>query len=56
MPRTRAHHPFLPNLDESVMSAMLQRVGAASVDDLFSDIPPRHRLGRKMRHPQGESE
>ena len=56
MPRTRAHHPFLPNLDESVMSAMLQRVGAASVDDLFSDIPPRLRLGRKLRLPEGESE
>ena len=56
MERSRAHHPLLPNLDESVVSSMLQRAGAASVDDLFSDIPPRLRLNRRLRLPEGESE
>lgn len=56
MQGSRARHPLLPNLDESVMSAMLQKVGAGSVDDLFSDIPPRLRLKRKLKLPEGESE
>ena len=56
MEKPRAHHPLLPNLDESVMSAMLRKVGAASVDDLFSDIPPGLRLNRRLKLPEGESE
>ena len=56
MDRSRAHHPLLPNLDGAVMSAMLQKVGAATVDDLFSDIPPRLRLSRRLKLPEGESE
>ena len=56
MQRSRAHHPLLPNLDESIVSAMLQRVGAASLDDLFADIPPSLRLKRKLRLPEGSSE
>ena len=38
------------------MAAMLRRVGAASVDDLFSDIPPKLRLGRRLNLPEGGSE
>ncbi|MDG7007616.1 MAG: aminomethyl-transferring glycine dehydrogenase subunit GcvPA [Nitrososphaerota archaeon] len=56
MERSRAHHPLLPNLDGSAMSAMLRKVGAASVDDLFSDIPPSLRLNRRLKLPEGESE
>ena len=35
---------------------MLQRVGAASVDDLFSDIPQKVRLNRRLKLPEGASE
>jgi glycine dehydrogenase subunit 1 len=35
---------------------MLQKAGADSVDDLFSDIPAHLRLQRKLRLPEGESE
>jgi glycine dehydrogenase subunit 1 len=35
---------------------MLQKVGASSVDELFSDIPPGVRLKRKLRLPEGASE
>ena len=56
MQRPRAHHPFLPNLDDSLMSAMLRKVGAESLDDLFSDIPPALRLNRGLKLPDGESE
>lgn len=56
MHRSRPSHPLLPNLDESFVSAMLARVGADSVDDLFSDIPPKVRLGRRLKVPEGASE
>jgi glycine dehydrogenase subunit 1 len=35
---------------------MLKKVGASSVDDLFSDIPPGLRLRRELELPEGESE
>ena len=35
---------------------MLKMVGASSVDELFSDIPPNVRLGRKLKLPEGASE
>ena len=35
---------------------MLSKVGADSVEDLFSDIPERVRLGRSLKIPRGESE
>ena len=56
MPASRRRHPLLPNLDESLVSKMLQKVGASSVDELFSDIPPGVRLKRKLRLPEGASE
>lgn len=56
MQRQRNSHPLLPNLDESFVSHMLKRVGAASVEDLFSDIPPAVRLDRKLRLPEGSPE
>lgn len=49
-------HPLLPNLDEALVNKMLARVGADSVDELFSDIPARVRLGRKLKLPDGEPE
>ena len=56
MPASQRRHPFLPNLDEALVSKMLQKVGASSVDDLFSDIPANVRLNRKLRLPGGASE
>ncbi len=56
MPASQARHPLLPNLDESLVSKMLQKAGAASVDELFSDIPPALRLNRRLRLPKGASE
>jgi glycine dehydrogenase subunit 1 len=54
--RNPSHHPLLPNLDPALVSEMLARVGAASVDELFSDIPDAIRLKRSLRIPEGESE
>lgn len=56
MHESPTRHPLLPNLDESLVQAMLQKVGAESVDDLFADIPAKVKLGRKLRLPEGRSE
>ena len=50
------HHPFLPNLDEGLVRRMLEKAGAADVDDLFSDVPEKVRLSRKLRLPEAASE
>jgi len=49
-------HPLLPNLDDALVSEMLRRIGAGSVDELFSDIPEGIRLRRKLRIPEAQSE
>jgi len=56
MSRSQRRHPLIPNLDESLVSKMLLKVGASSVDELFSDIPPKVRLNRELRLPEGASE
>jgi len=55
MPEAR-RHPFLTNLDESLVSRMLEKAGASSVEDLFADIPPDVRLKRKLKVPGPLSE
>lgn len=54
--RSSHSHPLLPNLDDSFVNAMLERVGASSLDDLFADIPAELRLKRKLRIPDASSE
>jgi glycine dehydrogenase subunit 1 len=49
-------HPFLPNLDDEIVNKMLKQVGAASVGELFSDIPTELALKRKLAIPDGEPE
>ena len=56
MQESQTRHPLLPNLDEALVSEMLQKAGASSVDELFSDIPDRVRLKRRLRLPRGASE
>jgi glycine dehydrogenase subunit 1 len=56
MNASQTRHPLLPNLDESLITTMLERTGAATVDDLFSDIPPKLRLKRSLKLPEGVSE
>ena len=56
MNASRTRHPLLPNLDESLVSRMLEKVGAATVDDLFSDVPPKLRLNRSLKLPEGATE
>ena len=49
-------HPFLPNLEDETIDKMLKQVKAASVADLFSDIPVGLRLGRRLAIPDGQGE
>lgn len=48
-------HPYIPNTRE-IREQMLREIGAASIEEFFSDIPERIRLGRKLELPQGKSE
>ena len=56
MPASQRRHPLLPNLDPALTSEMLRKVGATSVDELFSDIPEEVGLKRGLRLPEGASE
>jgi len=49
-------HPLLPNLDQEIIEEMLLRIGASSVEELFSDIPSDIRLKKGLRLPEGQSE
>ncbi len=51
MKSSHVPHPLLPNLDDALTAEMLKRVGASSVEDLFSDIPPKLRFSRRLRIP-----
>ncbi len=56
MPGPTVRHPLLPNLDEALVSEMLRKVGARSIDELFSDIPDQVRLKRRLKLPEASSE
>ena len=47
--------PFIPHTDEDIR-AMLQSIGAGSIDDLFDEIPEALRSGRLQRVPDSLSE
>jgi glycine dehydrogenase subunit 1 len=49
-----AHH-YIPNVRE-VKEEMLREIGAASLEELFADIPPDIRLKRKLKLPAPMSE
>ncbi|MFF4760844.1 aminomethyl-transferring glycine dehydrogenase subunit GcvPA [Streptomyces sp. NPDC001292] len=44
-------HPYIPNSVPSVRQAMLDEIGAASVEDFYADIPDRIRLHRRLNLP-----
>jgi glycine dehydrogenase subunit 1 len=44
-------HPYIPNSVPEVREAMLGAIGAASVEELYADIPPELRLDRPLDLP-----
>jgi glycine dehydrogenase subunit 1 len=47
--------PFIPHTEEDV-STMLGAIGAASIEDLFDEIPPALKAGKLKDVPEGQSE
>src|SRR5881296_2844251 len=41
-------HPFLPNASASIRKMMLEAIGVASIDELYSDIPSQVRTKRAL--------
>ncbi len=44
-------HPFLPNASESLRKKILEEIGASSIDELYSDVPPEVRTKRPIDIP-----
>jgi len=44
-------NPYIPNAIPDVRSEMLAVIGAASIDELYADIPASLRLGRPLDLP-----
>jgi len=49
--RDARNNPYIPNAIPDVRSEMLATIGAASIDELYADIPPSLRLGRPLDLP-----
>jgi glycine cleavage system P protein (glycine dehydrogenase) subunit 1 len=50
-PRSRPH-PYIPNAIPGVRAAMLEAVGATSIDEFYADIPPSLRLAAPLDLPR----
>ena len=48
----RRVHPYIPNAIPAVRAAMLETVGAASVEEFYADVPASIRLGRPLDLPE----
>jgi glycine dehydrogenase subunit 1 len=44
-------YPYVPNSAPDVKAAMLEEIGAKSVEDFYDDVPEELRLGRRMELP-----
>ncbi|MFE6963977.1 aminomethyl-transferring glycine dehydrogenase subunit GcvPA [Agromyces sp. NPDC057679] len=44
-------HPYIPNTAPATKQAMLDAVGAASIDEFYADVPAELRLGRALELP-----
>src|SRR2546425_9848003 len=42
-------HPFLPNSGAPIRKMMLEAIGVASIDELYSDIPTQVRTNRPLK-------
>ena len=45
-------HPYIPNLDTDVRAAMLKFIGAASIEEFYSDIPTELRVSGLLDLPE----
>jgi glycine cleavage system P protein (glycine dehydrogenase) subunit 1 len=49
IPMESFDHPFLPNAGEAIRKMMLEAIGVASIDELYSDIPAQVRTNRSLK-------
>src|SRR5713226_8110812 len=42
-------HPFLPNASAPIRKMMLEAIGVATIDELYSDIPSQVRTNRALK-------
>ena len=49
VPMATFDHPFLPNAGESIRKMMLEAIGVASIEELYSDIPAQVRTNRSLK-------
>ncbi len=53
----KAHvHPYIPNSIPETKREMLQEIGIKTIDELYSDVPQKLRLKRKLNLPKAMSE
>ena len=50
---TATAHPWMANSIPAIKQAMLERIGACSIEELFEQIPAAHRLERPLNLPPG---
>ncbi len=49
-------HPYIPNSVQEIKDAMIREVGVSRIEDLYSDVPRKYWLQRRLALPRGKSE
>jgi glycine dehydrogenase subunit 1 len=55
LPKAHAH-PYIPNSVHETKQQMMQQIGIKTIDELYSDIPQKLKLKRKLNLPKAISE
>jgi glycine dehydrogenase subunit 1 len=48
----KGNHPYIPNSLQEIKQEMMREIGIRSIEELFSDIPEKFRLRRKLNVPE----
>ena len=48
----KGNHPYIPNSLQEIKQEMMREIGIRSIEELFSDIPEKFRLKRKLNVPE----
>jgi glycine dehydrogenase subunit 1 len=48
----KSNHPYIPNSLQEIKQEMMREIGIRSIEELFSDIPEKFRLKRKLNVPK----
>jgi glycine dehydrogenase subunit 1 len=54
--RSGHEHPYIPNSVSKTKQEMMQEIGVESIDELYSDIPSKFQLKRRLNLPKPMSE